>query len=72
MDQMRKRSITGSGWIAALACLTLPIAITPAFAQDFYVGKQVNMLVGSGTGGGERMMTTTRQRAAASTPPRRN
>ena len=52
MDHMRKRSAGGRGLLAALACAALPLMATPAFAQDFYAGKQVSMIVGSGTGGG--------------------
>ena len=38
------------GGIAVLLSLLLMSA--SAFAQDFYAGKQLNMLVGSATGGG--------------------
>ncbi len=48
MDHIRKLPRRGS----ALACSALLIIAVPACAQDFYAGKQVSMLVGSGTGGG--------------------
>src|SRR5215831_5586342 len=35
----------------ALAAL-LAILVTPAYADDFYAGKQITMIVGAGVGGG--------------------
>jgi tripartite-type tricarboxylate transporter receptor subunit TctC len=52
MDHMRKRPAGGRGLLAALLCGALSFTLAPARAQDFYTGKQISMLVGSGTGGG--------------------
>ena len=52
MDHLRKRWPRGSELLAALAFSALPLMAAPALAQDFYAGKQVSMIVGSGTGGG--------------------
>jgi len=42
--------ILKSGLLALGALVT--IAAAPVQAEDFYAGRQVNMLIGSGTGGG--------------------
>ncbi len=50
MINARKRPTSGLGGVAALIGMTL-LSVS-ATAQDFYAGKQLNMLVGSATGGG--------------------
>ncbi len=50
MTSAWKGPAAGFGGIAVLLSLLLMSA--SAFAQDFYAGKQLNMLVGSATGGG--------------------
>ena len=44
---------TWSAWTrGALACAALALLAQPAAAEDFYKGKQIKLIVGSGTGGG--------------------
>ncbi len=50
MRDTRKRSAIGRRGAIALICATL--LSTGAQAADFYAGKQITLLVGSGTGGG--------------------
>lgn len=44
-----------TGWCAALAATMAALACAPAAAEDFYHGKQINLIVGGGVGGGYDM-----------------
>ena len=50
MKSARILSASGLGGVAAILGMTL-LSVSTA-AQDFYAGKQLNMLVGSAPGGG--------------------